>query len=237
MSVVTTVPIGLQAYLQTFNLSTTPQQLYSGLNVPGRYMLVFIQNGVSLLGGVDFILDGININLISFYNFIGVTKGSTPFSLGLKDGSNIIYLEYQDNNILVSCTENTIDIVSVKSFIIATTYSGQNLYSVDKIVENTPNNGIIIDGNIETPTVTLGAISFIDVLSTSIWSSVNTSARRIGKIVHLSGSGTLNVGSLGISSNTPIEMFSVSPSEKFVSSTPVTGTIIIKIIPIIYQVQ
>ena len=121
------VPVGLQGYLQTLNVTTTPQPVYEGLSVPGRYMMVFIQYGAVFLGGVDFILDGVSLSLIASYNFINVTKGAVPFSLGLKDGSDVIYLDYQNSNLLVSSENDTIPYISFKTFLIATQYSGTNI--------------------------------------------------------------------------------------------------------------
>ena len=226
---VSTVNIGLQGYLQTFDITTTPQQLYSGLTAtPGRYMLVFIQYGTTLLGGIDFILDGVSLNLIASYNFISITKGSVPFSLGLKDGSDTIFLDYQDGNILVSSTNNTIPFVSFKSFIIPTSYAGENIYSVDRITPNTEGKAITLDGNIETTTVTTGSVSFIDTTNVSSWSNTTSTARRIGKIVYISGTATLTVGINGILPDTPIDLISITPTNNFINTFPTIGTVIIK---------
>jgi hypothetical protein len=225
-----TVHIGLQGYLQTFDITTTPQILYSGYNVPGRYMLVFIKNGTNLLGGVDFVIDGTNLLLISYFGFKGVTKGAAPFFLGLSDDSNIIYLDYQDYSLLCRCEMDTIPFVSFKSFIIATQYSGENLYSVDTITENTIGKGITLDGNVETTTVTNGVGTFINKPGCFTWdlNNINNviSARRIGKIVYISCQSDLTLDT-PIAENTMLEIAEITPSEKFGIDMLVTGSAII----------
>lgn len=226
MSSTSLVPIGLQAYVQSFDITTTPQQLFNTGNVPGRYMLIFIQNGTTLLGGVDFVIDGQYIFLVAFYNFINVTKGVTPIPLGLRDGSNTMVLDYQDSNLLISCGVDTIPNMTFKSFIIAASYSGGNLYSVDRIIENTTGNGISFGSEIENEVISTGSVSFINTTSKSSWSNTTSSARRIGKNVFLSVTGTLTAGSLF--SSGLIDVCSLSPSDKFNSDTVVTGSALIK---------
>ena len=266
------VPIGLQSCIQTLNLTTLPQPLYEGLFIPGRYMLIFIQNGVTVLGGIDFIFDIINLTLIEKYKFVNVTKGSTPFNLGLSD--NTIYIDYDNTNVTIRCETNTLDNVTCKAFIIPMDSSGQNTYSVNTITENTPGNGITfsniinsisgmningpinlgtndasdeikvgtvgnrtisvgstnsttnINGNIETPNIITGSITFNDILNTISWTPISSSARRIGKIVYISAKVTLS--SLdNLSKGIKYDLCTVTPYINFTSTTPVISSAIV----------
>lgn len=222
------VPIGLQGYLETMDLTTIPKKLYDGLLVPGRYMMVVIQSGLSLIGGIDFIFDGSTIGLISSYNFKNYSS-SNPYYFGMKNGDSIV-LSYNnsDNNLYVGCANYSLSSVSFKTFIIATTYSGKNICCVDMVTSNTDGAPITLVGDLEMTTTTKGTSTFLDTPNISTWSNSSCNVKRIGKIINIAGKATLTTGLNGITKNTFLDLIIVTPVDKFFNSFPTIGSSLIK---------
>jgi hypothetical protein len=219
----TLLPTTLKALQHIIDINSTDQQIFDSPAQYGRYMLaVYFDN--KLLTALDFVIfPGRAILTIHYqYNLSGAKRSDFPVEIPINEvccfaGNHFIF-DYYDDNLYV---RSTVDIQNVyfQCIIIPSAHPGTTVTGLDYVIENTSGNGIHVNSNINfhaglEVTPKIGIVNFID--STNIeWINTNAVAKRVGSIVYISFTATLNSVNSGVDANTIYDLCEITPNINF----------------------